>query len=124
MQSADLASYFEAHDGRAFHAIPVINGLLIVANILVIWLGWHPHVGPRTGLFSVITYAFGHADVWHFSGNMIALLVNHDESTLVHSIIASAYGGFRISTAGSLGFTLQPRYNYGTLQADRRHHQC
>lgn len=63
------------HDGREFHAIPVVNGILIVLNVLVFWLGWHPYVGPGTGLFSILGYSFGHADVWHLAGNMIALLV-------------------------------------------------
>lgn len=62
-------------DGRDFHAIPVANGLLVVANVLFFCLGWQPVVGPGTGLFSVITYAFGHADVWHLAGNMLTLLV-------------------------------------------------
>lgn len=63
------------HDGRDFHSIPVVNGLIIVLNVLVFCVGWTPYVGPGTGLFSVVTYAFGHADVWHLAGNMIALLV-------------------------------------------------
>jgi membrane associated rhomboid family serine protease len=62
-------------DGRDFHAIPVVNGLLVVANVLIFWLGWHPFVGPGTGLFSIVTYAFGHVGVWHLTGNMLALLV-------------------------------------------------
>jgi membrane associated rhomboid family serine protease len=63
------------HDGREFHAIPVVNGLLVVVNVLVFWLGWHPWVGPGTGLSTVLTYAFGHADLWHLAGNMLVLLV-------------------------------------------------
>lgn len=62
-------------DGRQFHAIPVVNGILVVINVLVFCLGWHPAVGSGTGLFSVLTYAFGHADVCHLAGNMVALLV-------------------------------------------------
>src|SRR5262249_47752190 len=61
--------------GREFHAIPVVNGLLVALNVLVFWMGWQPTVGPRTGLFSIVTYAFGHADIWHLTGNMLALLV-------------------------------------------------
>lgn len=63
------------HDGREFHAIPVVNGVLIALNVLTFWMGWHPYVGPGTGILNVITYAFGHGDVWHLSANMIALLV-------------------------------------------------
>lgn len=62
-------------DGREFDAIPVVNGLLVVANVLVFSLGWRPYVGPGTGLLSIVMYAFGHADVWHLAGNMLALLV-------------------------------------------------
>lgn len=62
-------------DGREFHSIPVANGLLVVLNVMFFCLGWHPYVGPGTGLFSVMTYAFGHAHVWHLAGNMLALLV-------------------------------------------------
>ena len=62
-------------DGRDFHAIPVVNGLLVVINVLIFCLGWHPMVGPGTGIFSILTYAFGHADLWHLVGNMLALLV-------------------------------------------------
>ncbi len=62
-------------DGRDFHAIPVVNGLLLVINVLVFWMGWHPFVGPGTGIFSILTYAFGHADLWHLVGNMLVLLV-------------------------------------------------
>lgn len=62
-------------DGREFHVIPAVNGLLVVVNVLVFCFGWHPAVGPGTGPFSVLTYAFGHADLWHLAGNMLALLV-------------------------------------------------
>ena len=62
-------------DGREFETIPVVNGLLVVANVLAFWIGWHPVVGPGTGLLSILTYAFGHANVFHLIGNMLALLV-------------------------------------------------
>ncbi len=62
-------------DGREFETIPVVNGLLVACNVLVFWIGWHPVVGPGTGLLSIITYAFGHANVYHLVGNMLALLV-------------------------------------------------
>ncbi len=60
-------------DGRDFHAIPVVNGVLVVINVLVFCMDWHPSVG--TGPLSIATYAFGHADLWHLAGNMLALLV-------------------------------------------------
>jgi membrane associated rhomboid family serine protease len=63
------------YDGREFHAIPVVNGLLVVANVLAFWLGWQFAVGPGTGLFSIGLYAFGHASLWHLVGNMWVLLV-------------------------------------------------
>lgn len=62
-------------DGREFHAIPIVNSLLVAVNVLVFCLGWHPMVGPGTGLFTVVTYAFGHAGIWHLAGNMLALIV-------------------------------------------------
>ncbi|MDB5335152.1 MAG: rane associated serine protease, rhomboid family [Planctomycetaceae bacterium] len=62
-------------DGREFEAVPVVNGLLVACNVLVFWLGWQPVVGPGTGLLSIVTYAFGHANVYHLIGNMLALLV-------------------------------------------------
>lgn len=62
-------------DGREFDTIPVANGLLIALNVLVFSLGWQPCVGPGTGLFSIGTYAFGHANLWHLAGNMLVLLV-------------------------------------------------
>ena len=62
-------------DGRALHAIPLANGLLVVLNILAFCVGWHPYVGPGTGLLSVVTYAFGHLGIYHLAGNMLALIV-------------------------------------------------
>jgi membrane associated rhomboid family serine protease len=62
-------------DGRDFETIPVVNGLLVAINVLIFWLGWQPYVGPGTGFLSIGTYAFGHANLWHLAGNMLALLV-------------------------------------------------
>jgi membrane associated rhomboid family serine protease len=64
-------------DGREYEPIPVVNGLLVAFNVLVFWLGWAAYfaVGPGTGLFSPLTYAFAHANVAHLAGNMLALLV-------------------------------------------------
>ncbi|MDB5389220.1 MAG: rhomboid-like rane protein [Planctomycetaceae bacterium] len=62
-------------DGREFHSIPVVNGLLVVVNVLIFSLGWHPSVGPGSGFLSILTYAFGHANLCHLVGNMLALLV-------------------------------------------------
>lgn len=62
-------------DGREFDTIPVANSLLITINVLAFCCGWSPYVGPGTGLFSVLTYAFGHAGLWHLAGNMLTLLV-------------------------------------------------
>ena len=63
------------HDGRDSESIPFANGLLIAVNALIFWFGWHPCVGPGTGFTSVITYAFGHAGLWHLAANMLTLLV-------------------------------------------------
>ena len=58
-------------------AIPFVNGLIVVLNVLAFASGWSLHwtVGPGTGLLSVITYAFAHASLWHLAGNMWVLLV-------------------------------------------------
>ena len=63
------------HDGRDFHAIPLANGILVVLNVLLFFFGGHFAVGPGTGILSVVTYAFAHANVFHLAGNMFALLV-------------------------------------------------
>ncbi len=88
-------------DGREFHHVPVVNALLIVSNVLAFWLGWHPSVGPGTGLFSVVTYAFGHANVYHLAGNMFALLVF---GSAVNRRLGNAwYSLVYFATAASLG---------------------
>jgi membrane associated rhomboid family serine protease len=63
------------HDGRDFHAVPAANAVIVAINVLAFCLDWHPVVGPGTGLLSIVTYAFGHASVFHLVGNMFALLV-------------------------------------------------
>src|SRR4051812_12228144 len=65
------------HDGRDFHAIPVVNGLLVVLNVLIFFLGYGPElgVGRGSGVLSIVTHAFGHVGAWHLIGNMWALLV-------------------------------------------------
>jgi membrane associated rhomboid family serine protease len=65
-------------DGREFHAIPVVNGLLVVLNVLIFFLGYGPTdlaVGRGSGFLTILTHAFGHAGAWHLVGNMWALLV-------------------------------------------------
>lgn len=67
----------QVRDGREFEPIPIVNGLLIALNVFAFWIGvssaWV--VGPGTGLFSPLTYAFAHANAAHLVGNMLALLV-------------------------------------------------
>lgn len=67
----------EVRDGAERHDIPIVNGMLILANVLVFCLGrsaaWA--VGPGSGIWSVIGYAFAHASLWHLAGNMWTLLV-------------------------------------------------
>src|ERR1700761_4267066 len=62
-------------DGRHFDAIPFVNGMLVAMNVVIFCLGWHPMVGPGTSPPSIVTYAFGHANVSHLAGNMFTLLV-------------------------------------------------
>ena len=58
-------------------AIPWANTLLVIANVIVFWLGgpWNQPVGPGTGPFSVLMYGFSHAGIWHLVGNMWFLLI-------------------------------------------------
>jgi membrane associated rhomboid family serine protease len=58
-------------------SVPLTNGLLIAINVMVFWLGWSPSwmVGPGTGLLSVLTYSFSHANAWHLIANMWLLMV-------------------------------------------------
>jgi len=56
-------------------SVPVANGLLIVANVLVYWLGWFMPIGPDTGVSTVLMYGFSHFSPWHLIGNMWVLLV-------------------------------------------------
>lgn len=62
-------------DGRIYKSQPLVNGLLVALNVLIFWFGWHPYVGPGTGILSILTYSFGHANTAHLIGNMWALLV-------------------------------------------------
>lgn len=65
------------HDGRAFHVIPVANGLLVALNVIMFVFGYGGElaVGRGSGLLSILTHAFGHAGIYHLAGNMLALLV-------------------------------------------------
>ena len=70
-----IAIPIRLRDCREFATIPLANGVLIVLNVLAFCAGWQPFIGPGTGLLSMLTYAFGHAGVWHLAGNMLTLLV-------------------------------------------------
>ena len=70
-----IAIPIRLQDSREFATVPLVNGMLIILNVLVFCAGGQPFVGPGTGLLSIVTYAFGHAGVWHLAGNMLALLV-------------------------------------------------
>ena len=61
----------------AKRAIPAANAALIVANVLIFWLGWSGPwtVGPGSGVLSIVTHAFSHFSIWHLVGNMWVLLV-------------------------------------------------
>jgi membrane associated rhomboid family serine protease len=56
---------------------PIANSVLIAINTLVFVLGWSASlaVGPGTGIMSVLTYGFAHADLPHLLGNMWLLWV-------------------------------------------------
>jgi membrane associated rhomboid family serine protease len=55
--------------------VPLVNALLIIANVVVFWWGWRPVCAYGNGLFSTLTYAFGHVDAMHLIGNMWFLAV-------------------------------------------------
>jgi membrane associated rhomboid family serine protease len=57
---------------RELPTVPIVNGLLVVINVLVFWLGWSQYwfVAQGSSPLSVITYAFAHAGPWHLILNM------------------------------------------------------
>lgn len=63
------------HDGARQQKVPVANGLLVALNVMCFFLGWQWHVGPGTGLLSMVGYGFSHASVTHLIFNMWVLLV-------------------------------------------------
>lgn len=62
-------------DGQKLDSYPLANTVLIAINVLVFWWGWHPWVGTGSSPLTILTYAFGHADVWHLAANMFTLLI-------------------------------------------------
>lgn len=77
--------------------LPLANAALVAINVIAyclgLSLGWA--VGPGTGLWSVLTYGFAHASVWHLAGNMWVLLVfgNPVNRRLGHAWYLLAYLG-------------------------------
>ncbi|HWB10908.1 MAG TPA: rhomboid family intramembrane serine protease [Pirellulales bacterium] len=57
--------------------VPLANAVLVAINVIAFCLGlstaWS--VGPGSGLFSILTYGFAHAGIWHLAANMWVLLV-------------------------------------------------
>jgi membrane associated rhomboid family serine protease len=62
-------------DGSPPHAVPVANGLIIAANVLLFFLGIQWTVGPGSGPLSIIGYGFSHAGIGHLMINMWLLLI-------------------------------------------------
>lgn len=64
-------------DSRKWDTVPIVNPILVAVNVVVFFLGFSGAwaVGPGTGPFSVLTYAFAHVDALHLAANMWALLV-------------------------------------------------
>lgn len=65
----------KVEDSKQHVSVPIANGVLVVANVLLYWGSGYLYVGPDTGPFSVITYAFAHAGWVHLLGNMWLLLL-------------------------------------------------
>lgn len=84
-------------DNSPRYAVPLVNAILVAANVLIFWLGWSGHwvVGPGTRWLSVVTYAFAHANAWHLIGNMWCLLVfgNPVNRRLGNAYYLAAYFG-------------------------------
>ena len=66
---------FRANDGEHPDSVPIANGLIIAANVLLFFLGWRWFAGPDTGVFSIIGYGFSHLGLAHLIINMWVLLV-------------------------------------------------
>ena len=56
-------------------AVPAVNALLIVANVVGYLFGWSWPVGRGTGLASILLYGFCHYNLWHLVLNLWALWV-------------------------------------------------
>jgi membrane associated rhomboid family serine protease len=56
-------------------SFPLANAVLILINILVWLFGWQWMVGPGTGVFSIVGYAFCHYSFWQVFLNMWVLWV-------------------------------------------------
>lgn len=71
----------ELKERGAKRTIPTANAALIVANVLMFWLGWTGPwtgpwtVGPGSGALSIVTHAFSHFSLWHLVGNMWVLFI-------------------------------------------------
>jgi membrane associated rhomboid family serine protease len=67
----------KVEDGQEHTKIPFVNGLIIILNVLLFFCDWKMATGEGGWLsvFSVLTYAFGHANALHLIGNMWFLLV-------------------------------------------------
>ena len=57
--------------------VPAVNAILVAINVLVFWLGWSMawSIHPGSGLLSLVTAGFAHANLAHLVGNMWILLV-------------------------------------------------
>ncbi len=57
--------------------VPLVNAIIVILNVLAYAFGAGENwaVGQRTGIFSMLTYGFAHAGIWHLAANMWVLLV-------------------------------------------------
>ena len=70
-----LAIPIQVHTSASSKEAPWANSLIISINVLAFFLGIHQPVGPSTGWFSVMGYAFSHAGLTHLMINMWLLWV-------------------------------------------------
>lgn len=80
---------------------PFANSVIIGMNVLLYALGvsWNWGVGRGTTLFTVLTYAFAHADVLHLLGNMwiLWLFGNAVNARIGNRLYALTYFGIALA---------------------------
>lgn len=106
-----IAVPLQLKEARRRTAVPLVNGLLIAANVLAFWLFGCDgmYVGRGTSPFRVITYSFAHANALHLIGNLWVLWVfgNAVNRRLGNGYYLLAYLGSAM-TIGLFAWILSP----------------